>query len=380
MRLAFPGMIVDLVMNTGDGKTMNISDYRQEYQSVRPVYEKLTLKLQVLFDELLKSEGIKATIESRTKEIKSLEGKIGRPGKAYTDPLRQVTDLSGIRIILYSIADLETVDKLIQREFKVDPTNSVNKLDQLEPDRFGYLSQHFIVQVGDSRRLLPEWAGLGDLWAEVQVRTVLQHAWAAVEHFLLYKNERDVPKMLRRRLFRLAALFELADEELDDLISSIRGQIGQYRDELARGNTSIDINVDSLRTYIQNSTEPRYWAQFLRETTGQRVDENDWGDLSRDVRIANYFGIYSIDVLDILLKNARGWGETFFVEYYRDYFKRLKVTPDKVSTVINGHVTVLMIASNAEKINADILNKDFGWGKGQTLIDYALSVRGKDKE
>ncbi len=347
-------------MKTGDGRTMDIVDYGQEYQSVRPVYEKLTRKLQALFDELLEGEGIKATIESRTKEIKSLKAKIGRPGKAYKDPLREITDLSGIRIILYSIADVETVGKLIQREFKIDPTNSVNKLNQLEPDRFGYLSQHFIVQVGDSRRLLPEWAGLCDLWAEIQVRTVLQHAWAAVEHFLLYKNERDVPKMLRRRLFRLAALFELADEELDDLINDVRSQIGQYRDELAKGNTRIEINVDSLRTYIQNSTEPRYWAQFLRETTGQRVDENDWGDLSRDVRIANYFDLHSIDALDTLLKNARGWGETFFVEYYRDYFKRQKVTPDKVSTVINGPVTMLMIASYAEKISADILDKDFG--------------------
>ncbi len=75
------------------------------------------------------------------------------------------------------------------------------------------------------------------------------------------------------------------------------------------------------------------------------------------------------------MKNARGWGETFFVEYYRDYFKRQKVTPDKVSTVINGPVTVLMIASNAEKIDAKSLDSDFGWGKGQSLIDYALLVR-----
>ena len=354
---------------------MDIIDYAQEYRNVRPGYEKLTRKLEVLFDELLESEGIKATIESRTKETKSLEGKIGRPGKAYTDPLRQITDLSGIRIILYSVADVETVGKLIQREFIVDPTDSVNKIDQLEPDRFGYLSQHFLIQVGDSRRLLPEWAGLCDLRAEIQVRTVLQHAWAAVEHFLLYKNEHDVPKILRRRLFRLAALFELADEELDGLINDIKGQIGQYRENLAKGNTRIEINVDSLRTYIQNSTEPRYWAKFLRETTGQRVDENDWGDLSRDVKIANYFGLHSIDSLDTLLKNARGWGETFFVEYYRDYFKRQKVTPDKVSTVINGPVTVLMIASNAEKIDAKSLDSDFGWGKGQSLIDYALLVR-----
>lgn len=356
---------------------MDAIDYRQEYQNVRPVYEKLTRKLQDLIAELLESRGIKANVEGRTKEVASFGSKLSRPGKAYADPLRQMTDLSGIRIILYSISDVETVGKLVQSEFRVDPTNSINKADQFEPDRFGYLSQHFVVQIGDSRKHLPEWAGLCDLWAEIQVRTVLQHAWAAVEHFLVYKNERDVPKALRRRLFRLSALFELADEELNNLIEGISNQMRQYRDELAKGNSKIEINVDSLRTYIQSSTEPKYWAQFLREAIGQNVGENDWGDLSRDVRFANYFGLDCVEALDVLLKNAHGWGETFFVNYYKDYFERNKVTPDKVSTVINGPVTMLMIASNAEKITADILNKDFGWGLGQILIDHALSARGR---
>jgi ppGpp synthetase/RelA/SpoT-type nucleotidyltranferase len=355
---------------------MNTIDYKQQYQDARPVYEKLTRKLQSLIVDLLESQDIKASVEGRTKEVASFGDKLNRPGKAYTDPLGQMTDLSGIRIILYSISDVDAVAKLVQREFSVDPANSMNKIDLLEPDRFGYLSQHFVIQLGDSRKNLSEWAGLCDLRAEIQVRTVLQHAWAAVEHFLVYKNERDVPKMLRRRLFRLSALFELADEELDDMIHSISDQMRQYRAELAKGNSKIEINVDSLRTYIQSSTEPKYWAQFLRETTGQNVGENDWGDLSRDVRFSIYFDIDSVETLDALLKKAHGWGENFLINYYNDYFERDKVTPDKVSTVINGPVTMLMIASNAEKITADILNKDFGWGLGQILIDHALSARG----
>lgn len=359
---------------------MGSIDYKQEYQNIRPRYEKLTQKLQDLLTMLLESQGIKANVEGRTKDVASFGNKISRPGKAYTDPLRQITDLSGLRIILYSLSDVEKVGNLVQSEFKVDPTNSVNKFDQLDADRFGYLSKHFVVQLGDSRKYLPEWTDLCDLWAEIQVRTVLQHAWAAVEHFLMYKSERDVPKILRRRLFRLSALFELADEELNNLIDSIKNQIGQYREEIAKGNTQIEINVDSLRTYIQSSAEPKYWAQFLREKIGQHVDENDWGDLSRDVRFAQYFGIDSVDNLDILLKNAHGWGETFFIAYFKEFFESRKVTPDKVHTVINGPVTMLMIASNAEKITKDILNKDFGWGSGQMLIDHALLARGRGKK
>lgn len=47
--------------------------------------------------------------------------------------------------------------------------------------------------------------------------TVLQHAWATISHKLDYKSEVDVPRELRRSLFRLSALLELADKEFVDL-------------------------------------------------------------------------------------------------------------------------------------------------------------------
>jgi hypothetical protein len=51
----------------------------------------------------------------------------------------------------------------------------------------------------------------------VQVRTVLQHAWASISHALQYKQEDDIPRALRRRLARISALLEVADEEFAEL-------------------------------------------------------------------------------------------------------------------------------------------------------------------
>jgi putative GTP pyrophosphokinase len=56
-----------------------------------------------------------------------------------------------------------------------------------------------------------------DIRAEIQVRTALQHAWSAVHHKLEYKSSTEAPPELRRRLFRLSALFELADEQFSEL-------------------------------------------------------------------------------------------------------------------------------------------------------------------
>ncbi len=351
---------------------MNTNDQVQQYTEVQSKFVRLTQKLDGLVKELMKAQNIRANVESRTKEVSSFFNKLNRPGKAYSDPIKQVTDLSGIRIILFSISDIEKVSNLLRNEFNVDQANSTNKMDLLEPDRFGYLSEHFVVQLGDSRKNLPEWVDLGDLKAEIQVRTILQHSWAAVEHLLVYKNTHDVPNKLKRRLSRLSALFELADDELDAIIRDVSLQKEQYRDEVATGDLEIEVNVDSLKAYIQGSSKFKYWEKFTRENIGIGIDNNDWGDLSRDVKFSQYFDIKSIKALDELLSNARGWGEIFFENYYKkDVLIRLNTTPDKVSLVFNGPITLLMIASNAEKISADILKNEFGWDKGQMLLDIA---------
>lgn len=178
------------------------------YRTERPRYERFTNEVSELLRKLLSHENVNATVETRTKEVDSFAGKITRPGKNYVDPLSEVTDLAGLRIIVDSLTDVERVAQLLRSEFAIDATRSINKADALDPDRFGYLSQHFIVSLSPTRRALVEWSGLGELCAEIQLRTALQHAWSVIQHPLDYKSTIDVPKPLRRRLFRLSALFE----------------------------------------------------------------------------------------------------------------------------------------------------------------------------
>ena len=357
---------------------MSNSDHKQQYENAYPAYKRLTSKLKSLLEEFLNQNGIKATIQSRTKEVDSFLKKI-RSNKVDENPLQKITDLSGIRIILNSLTDIEPVCEIIRKEFYVDPDNSIDKKDQLADDRFGYLSRHFIVKISDSRKHLLEWKEISNLCAEIQVRTILQHAWATVSHFLFYKNEYDSPKELRRRLFRLSALFELADEELERIVLDRQKQIAKYARKFEKENTKVEINVDSLKSYIQTAAEPKYWAKLLREKTGQWILENDWGDLSRDIRLAKKFHLDSIEDIDNLLKKAHDWGELFFVNYFREHFKRTNTPPALTYTVINGPVTMLMIAANIENIDEDTLRDDFGWGPADMLINIAMAARGIKK-
>lgn len=351
---------------------MDYVDYWVEkYKEKRHLYEDLTKRLQNLLEDVCTKKEIKALFESRTKDIESFKKKISKEDKSYNNPLEDITDLSGSRIILFSLSDVDKVVNLIANEFTIDYKRSIDKSKQLEPDRFGYLSQHYIVKTHENRKNLSEWSSVSELWAEIQVRTTLQHAWATVEHLAVYKNEKDVPKKLRRRFSRLSALFELADEELDSLLKERIGQISEYETEIAQGSKEIEINVDSLKTFIINSKENKFWVRFLRNDVGININDNDWGDLSRDVRFAQFFKIKTINEIDKILKDAHGWGEQFFLDYFENMTKELKVSKDKINMVTNGVLTTLIIASNFGKITPKILDTEFGYGDAKSLLYFA---------
>ena len=89
--------------------------------------------------------------------------KINRSGKDYSDPINEITDLTGIRLITYYIEDFYEIGDIIKKEFIVDYDNSIDKGQILDPDRFGYLSIHYIISLADNRRNLPEWSKFSGL-------------------------------------------------------------------------------------------------------------------------------------------------------------------------------------------------------------------------
>jgi ppGpp synthetase/RelA/SpoT-type nucleotidyltranferase len=187
------------------------------FNKSRDIYEDFTNKIEMLIDTLLKADGINIeAIHTRVKTKKSLTAKLNRPGKTYSK-IESIPDLAGLRILVYHPADLERVAQIVRNEFEVDNEESGDSATRLAPHEFGYLSIHLIIHLSQKRSQLPEWRHLNNLHAEVQIRTILQHAWASISHSLQYKREDEVPVALRRRLHRLSALLELADQEFDTL-------------------------------------------------------------------------------------------------------------------------------------------------------------------
>lgn len=122
-----------------------------------------------------------------------------------------ITDLIGVRVVCLYEPDIEKVKSILSKNFKlIEETDKIKAIDSTE-NQFGYKSLHLDLKLNDKRKELPENKEYSDLRFEVQIRTIIQDAWSTLDHKIKYKK--NIPAELKRRINRLAALFELGDDE-----------------------------------------------------------------------------------------------------------------------------------------------------------------------
>jgi putative GTP pyrophosphokinase len=266
------------------------------YKEKRPLFEQFATKMRDLVKELLDTERIRySIIESRCKEIESFRGKVARSEKDYSDPLVEITDLAGIRVILYYHDDLPLMKSLITQEFALDESSSIDKGEVLQPHEFGYRSVHYIVSLREARSTLSEWKRFEKMKAEIQVRTVLQHAWAAISHAIDYKQVLDAPTPLRRRLFRMSALLELGDEQFSLIRKEREEMLAQTGEQIERQELNIELNFDSIKEFLASSTFVGEIVAEARASGFVVFDEDDF--ISILVSHCNFLDLNTIDSL-----------------------------------------------------------------------------------
>lgn len=231
-----------------------MNDYLDEYGRNIPLYTELMEQTKTTLIKMLEGEGVSLfSVDGRVKTKESLEQKILR--KTYTNPMNDIEDLCGVRVICYYESDLDNIEHVIKREYNV--ISESNKQKEMDVDRFGYSSRHFIVTIKDDWLTVPNYRGLGGLKVEIQIRTMLMHAWAAISHKLLYKQEEDAPREIKRNLSKLSALIELADEKFD----TIKRDKIEYLSNLdiSSDNIVVDesLNLDNLIALVDKYSPGR---------------------------------------------------------------------------------------------------------------------------
>ncbi|PFG13059.1 GTP pyrophosphokinase [Bacillus sp. es.036] len=230
-----------------------------EYETEKDKYESFCRVITEQLNELLRNFHLPLPIESRVKEWKSIKDKIER-NKLRINRVEEINDLAGIRIIVLFRRDLELVSKIIEENFVV--FRKENTEERLTENQFGYGSYHFEISANDSWSLIPTLSKYQNCKAEIQLRTVSQHNWAATSHVLQYKNEHDVPLPLRRSINRIAALLETVDLEYERLLTEreiYNNNLDEPTDEL---NVEL-VRKLLMRTFPDNEIEDEPYSVIL---------------------------------------------------------------------------------------------------------------------
>lgn len=224
----------------------------KQFDDTRSNLESLKGKMELLICELIKNDSTQAhQIIGRLKERSSIESKIEKKQDKYSS-LQDITDIVGIRVITYLESDVDRVADIIEREFEIDKENSIDKR-KLNFDQFGYRSLHFVVSCSDKRTSLAEYKSFYGIKFEIQIRSILQHAWAEIEHDLGYKGITSIPDAYKRGFNRLAALLESADIEFDRLKNELKKYEVEVPSLIKTRPENVAIDQASLISFISSN-------------------------------------------------------------------------------------------------------------------------------
>lgn len=218
------------------------------FKRKEPQYRELNKKAKLLLNKTLNHTDIKISpILSRIKKEGSLRDKVKR--KNYSDPLNEITDFAGIRIVCGFESDFSKIDEIIYDLFNV--LDKVDKTYELGVDKMGYHGLHYVVSLKTSDNT--DKSSLKDLCCEIQVRTALQDSWAIASHHLLYKNEEAIPKRIRRDLNNVASILEIAQQVFDRIQEKREFYIKEIDETTSEDNKLLSrvIDYETLQVYTK---------------------------------------------------------------------------------------------------------------------------------
>lgn len=214
--------------------------------------------------------------EYRTKDDISLIKKMFRKNKSYED----IHDKVGGRVIVQFFEQLKQADDIIVEYYGNRIVKRDNKADEQSDTEFGYQSIHYDISNDD-----------GTMFCEIQLRTICQHNWSLMSHYLSYKKDSNIPLGIRREVNALSAMFEIADKQFQ----SIRDNIIQLEND----------NILTIKRFAENYFFRNLYTSYDREITevvlGKLVEI--YKNEDPILKLENFISLNNDDILYSIRKN-----------------------------------------------------------------------------
>ncbi len=224
----------------------------EAYSKIVGSYEVFAGALRRIFQNACKSAFPEALVQTRAKTLSSFAEKAARKYDKYKNPVEQLTDLCGGRVIVQTLGQVQAVCQFIEANFEIVQKDDKGLL--LGGSTFGYRDMHYLVRLKPERDntlgITDEESraiySLKNRTAELQVRTWLQHAWADSTHDRLYKSSLSFSTGIVRTGNLLAAEMERGDRGFDELVNEVDGMIANYTKFAPKEDVEREIAVQEL--------------------------------------------------------------------------------------------------------------------------------------
>lgn len=204
----------------------NVQEIVDLWNDEQAKYEELGKLVNNFIKNKITDYEILPEIHYRTKELLSIIKKVKKKQTQKEYSYHHLNDKLGIRIICTFQEEMNIIDKFLKDNFII--RNVEYKQENLDFNKLDYVSNHYDATINCSVKEFKKHTELEGFVFEIQVRTLNQHAWSNTTHSLSYKQEADLPVNLKRKVYRLLSLYELADDEF----SIVNKALKEHQDNL----------------------------------------------------------------------------------------------------------------------------------------------------
>ena len=289
---------------------MGRTQFENWYEEKQPTYARFAEYIHQEVKRALSVHRIDvAKVEYRAKDAKSAVNKSqkmiasadGENVLKYTNPKNEIVDFAGVRIVAFLTTDIKQICDIITGLFDSDPDNYTNKLDTLGENKVGYMAIHHVVTLKRAVSDNPTYAHFKGLKCEIQVGTILHHAWAQIFHDRQYKfdDNIDCPSDLVRTTNLISGNLELSDRLIATAVQEYDRVLGNP--DVAAYQAVLDMEVceDALSSYMKQKAGIPYPMRYINR-------ERVFDVLHKfDIKIIRHLDSYvTKDFVDAVIHNA----------------------------------------------------------------------------
>lgn len=334
---------------------VSVETVLSEFDAQKDSLEQMCSRTKRLIEACLEDAHISyQSVQTRVKSREKLRRKYENPAKNYKR-LDDITDLAGLRVITYYEDDVDNVAEVIRREFEIDTANTVDRR-QSEPDRFGYHALNFVCEHSARRIEDVEYKKFSGVRFEVQVTSILRHAWSEIEHDW-YDLKDLLPDDVRRRFARMAALLEIAESEFLSLRKMKSGFVQSVALQVEAKVPGVPLDHASLRAFVEQDPLASQLDVVVASHAGISVSAAvDSSTIERLIRATDRAGLQTVQSLRSLIEK-----QGTFVREYLERSGLFSSLSEHDRILVKGwgifHLIVMLVARDGEEALYDFLTQ-----------------------